>query len=77
MGRALDSPHLDCRLYHNPAWLPRLLGENISKVVAVGFLDDETPEAVTDVELREQTYNAAVEGAPSQSPLLGCPELRV
>jgi hypothetical protein len=54
MGRALDPPHLNCRWYHNPTWLPCFLGENISEVVAVGFLDDETPESVTDVELRKQ-----------------------
>ena len=54
MGRALHPPHLNCRWNHNPTWLPRLLGENVSKGVAVGFLDDETPESVTDVELRKQ-----------------------
>jgi len=54
MGRALDPPHLNCRWNHNPTWLPRSLGENVSKVVAVGFLDNETLESVTDVELREQ-----------------------
>jgi hypothetical protein len=54
MGRALNPPHLNCRWYHNPAWLPRFLWEDIRKIVAVGFLDDETPEAVTDVELQKQ-----------------------
>jgi hypothetical protein len=54
MGRALDPPHLNCRWNHNPTWLPRSLRENVSKVVAVGFLDNETLESATDVELREQ-----------------------
>ena len=45
MGRALNTPHLNCRWNHNLTWL--------RKVVAVGFLDNETPESVTDVELRE------------------------
>jgi len=38
---------LNCCWNHNPTWLPCLLGENVSKVVAVGFLDDEMPESVT------------------------------
>jgi hypothetical protein len=62
------------------------LWEDIRKIVAVGFLDDETPEAVTDVELRKKefvippecpAYNAVVEGVLSQSPLQGCQVLRV
>ena len=59
MGRALDQPHLNCRWHHNLTWLPRLLGEDIRKIVAVGFLDDETPESVTDVELGKQNCNRA------------------
>jgi hypothetical protein len=74
--RALDPSHLNCRWHHNTTWLPRLLGEDIGKVVAVGFLDDETPESVTCRALKTEcanllecpAYNAAVEGAPSQSP---------
>ena len=54
MGRALDPPHLNCRWYYDAAWLPRFLWEDIHKVVAVGFLDDEPPESITDVELRKQ-----------------------
>jgi hypothetical protein len=54
MGRAIDPPHLNRRWYHNPAWLPRFLGEDICKIVGVGLLDDQTPESVTDVELRKQ-----------------------
>ena len=54
MGRALDPPHLNCRWYYDAAWLPRFLWEDIRKVVAVGFLDNEPPESVTDVELRKQ-----------------------
>jgi hypothetical protein len=57
MGRALDPPQLNCRWHHNLTWLPRFLGEDIRKIVAVGFLDDETPESVTDVELGKQNVH--------------------
>ena len=54
MGRALDPPHLNSRRYHNQAWLPCFLWEDIRKIVAVDLLDDQTPESVTDVELLKQ-----------------------
>ena len=46
MGLALNPPHLNCRWNHIPHAPPPLLGENTSKVVAVGFLDNETPESL-------------------------------